>query len=63
MSDRFFREAELREMERRTVDRLVDAIDAGDAERARKLARRMYNEFLSMHDLPQLDHRHLERSR
>ena len=51
MTDRFFSEAELREMERRTVDRLVDAIDAGDSERARKLARRMYNEFLSMHDL------------
>jgi hypothetical protein len=51
MSERFFNEADLRDMERRTVDRLVDAIDAGDAEKARKLARRMYNEFLSMHDL------------
>jgi hypothetical protein len=38
-------------MERRTVDRLTDAIDAGDAERAKKIAHRMYNEFLSMHDL------------
>ncbi len=51
MEARFFSEQELREMERRTVDRLTDAIDDGDAERARKLARRMYNEFLSMHDL------------
>ena len=51
MSERFFTEAELREMERRTVDRLTDAIEAGDAEKAKKLAKRMYNEFLSMHDL------------
>jgi hypothetical protein len=51
MADRFFSEGELRDMERRTVDRLTDAIDAGDAEQAKKIARRMYNEFLSMHDL------------
>jgi len=51
MAERFFTDEELREMERRTVDRLTDAIEAGDTERARKLARRMYNEFLSMHDL------------
>lgn len=51
MSERFFSDAELRDMERRTVDRLCDAIDAGDAEKAKKIARRMYNEFLSMHDL------------
>ncbi|MEX2480265.1 MAG: hypothetical protein WD928_05325 [Gammaproteobacteria bacterium] len=51
MSERFFSDAELRDMERRTVDRLTDAIDAGDAEKAKKIAKRMYNEFLSMHDL------------
>ena len=51
MAERFFTDAELREMERRTVDRLTDAIDAGDAEKAKKIAKRMYNEFLSMHDL------------
>ncbi|MCB1746957.1 MAG: hypothetical protein H6977_02185 [Gammaproteobacteria bacterium] len=51
MSERFFTDAELREMERRTVDRLTDAIEAGDSDKAKKLARRMYNEFLSMHDL------------
>lgn len=51
MAERFFTDDELREMERRTVDRLTDAIEAGDSERAKKLARRMYNEFLSMHDL------------
>ena len=51
MQERFFSDEELREMERRTVDRLTDAIEAGDTEKAKKLAKRMYNEFLSMHDL------------
>ena len=51
MQERFFSDEELREMERRTVDRLTDAIEAGDSEKAKKLAKRMYNEFLSMHDL------------
>lgn len=51
MAERFFTDAELREMERRTVDRLTDAIDAGDADQAKKIAKRMYNEFLGMHDL------------
>lgn len=51
MTDRFFSDQELREMERRTVDRLTDAIEAGDGEKAKKIAKRMYNEFLAMHDL------------
>lgn len=51
MGERFFTDEELREMERRTVDRLTDAIDAGDGEQAKKIAKRMYNEFLAMHDL------------
>lgn len=51
MADRLFNDEELREMGRRTIDRLKEAIDAGDAEAAKKLAQRMYNEFLSMHDL------------
>ena len=38
-------------MGKRTVDRLTEAIDAGDAEQAKKIANRMYNEFLGMHDL------------
>jgi hypothetical protein len=42
---------DIAEMEKLTVDRVTDAIDAGDLEGAKKLARRMYNEFLSMHDL------------
>ncbi|MFT4561942.1 MAG: hypothetical protein ACI9BW_001685 [Gammaproteobacteria bacterium] len=51
MEERFFTDEQLREMERRTVDRLTDAIDAGEPEQAKKIAKRMYNEFLSMHDL------------
>ena len=51
MAERFFSEDELREMEKRTVDRLTEAIDSGDSEKAKKIAKRMYNEFLSMHDL------------
>jgi hypothetical protein len=51
MSERLFSDEELRTMGQRTVDRLTKAIDAGDAEEAKKLAGRMYNEFLSMHDL------------
>jgi hypothetical protein len=51
MQDRLFSEAELREMEKRSVDRLGEAIDAGDAAKAKQIAQRMYNEFLSMHDL------------
>jgi hypothetical protein len=51
MSERVLTEAEIAEMEKRTVDRLVEAIDAGDQEKAKQIARRMYNEFLSMHDL------------
>lgn len=51
MSNRLFSPAEIEEMERRTVDRLKEAIDAGDKEKAKQLADRMYGEFQGMHDL------------
>ncbi|MEM7540623.1 MAG: B12-binding domain-containing protein [Pseudomonadota bacterium] len=51
MTERLFTDEELKEMGRRTLDRLVDAIESGDSERAAKIAKRMYSEFLSMHDL------------
>src|SRR5262245_584460 len=51
MHERLFSQAEIEEMEKRTVDRLMEAIEAGDKEKAKKIAQRMYNEFLSMHDL------------
>src|SRR6516165_1846766 len=51
MAERILAPNEIAEMEKLTVDRVVEAIDTGDTEGAKKLARRMYNEFLSMHDL------------
>jgi hypothetical protein len=49
--NRVFTDEELREMEHRTLDILLEAIDAGDKEKAKKLADRLYKEFQSMHDL------------
>ena len=51
MAERILTQGEIAEMEKQTADRVVEAIEAGDRENAKKLARRMYNEFLSMHDL------------
>jgi hypothetical protein len=47
MAERILSRDEIAQMEKLTADRLVEAIDAG----AKKIAQRMYNEFLSMHDL------------
>ena len=49
--EKLFTENELREMGIRTVDAIISAVDAGDNEKAKKLSRRMYKEFESMHDL------------
>ena len=52
MSDnRLFTVEELKVLGRRTLDLLEEALDKGEQETARKLARRMYREFLGMHDL------------
>src|SRR6266851_9794996 len=51
MAERILSKDEIAEMEKLTVDRLIETIERGDTEGAKKLARRMYNEFLSMHDL------------
>lgn len=51
MAERLFAETELREMEKRSLDRLTEAIEAGETQKAKQIAQRMYNEFLSMHDL------------
>ena len=48
---RLFSDQELKALGQRTLDLLVDALDDGENENAKKLARRMYNEFLGMHDL------------
>jgi hypothetical protein len=49
--NRVFTQEELEEMGQRTVDLLTEAIEAGDKERAKKLAKRMYSEFSIMHDV------------
>jgi len=47
---RIFTDDELREMGTRTLDLLLEAIDAGDGEKARRLAERMYGESALLHD-------------
>ncbi len=49
--ERLFSAEELAEMGKPTVEAIQEAIDQGDGEKAKKLSRRMYKEFLAMHDL------------
>jgi hypothetical protein len=51
MKKRVFSEEELDEMGTRTLDLLTDAIEAGEKEKAKKLANRMHREFSVIHDL------------
>ncbi|HEX8123682.1 MAG TPA: hypothetical protein VF549_20700 [Solirubrobacteraceae bacterium] len=50
-AERWFEEQELRDMARPTMERIVEAIDAGDLERAKALAREGQGEWLMLHDL------------
>jgi hypothetical protein len=47
---RIFTDKELEEMGKRTLDVLIEAIDAGDKQKAKELAKRMYREFNYLHD-------------
>jgi hypothetical protein len=47
---RIFTDEELREMGTRTLDLLLEAIEAGNKEKAKELAQRMYREFNFLHD-------------
>lgn len=49
-SKRLFNDKELKEMGARTLDLLLEAIDVGNKEKAKDLAKRMYNEFNYLHD-------------
>jgi len=49
--DRIFRQEELNDMGRRTLDLLTEAIEEGQKDRARQTANRMYREFSVIHDL------------
>ena len=49
-SKRVFTDKELREMGTRTLDLVLEAIDSGNKEKAKELAKRMYQEFNFLHD-------------
>lgn len=49
-SKRIFTDEELKEMGTRTLDLVMETIDAGDKDKAKELAQRMYQEFNYLHD-------------
>src|SRR5258708_29914673 len=51
MTQRWFSEHELAELSRPTMDRAVEAIDAGDLDEARRLCGEMKHEWQMLHDL------------
>jgi hypothetical protein len=51
MKNKAFTDQELKEMGTLTLDLLTEAIEAGDKDRAKNLAKRMYQESLKMHDM------------
>ena len=51
MPDPWFDSAELEELSRPTMDRAIEAMEAGELERARELCNDMKREWLMLHDL------------
>ena len=51
MTDRWFDPDELAQMSRPTMDRAIEAIDAGDSDTARRLCEEMKSEWQMLHDL------------
>src|SRR5690349_19386067 len=51
MGERWFSDEQLAELSRPTMDRAIEAIDAGDLETARALCEGMKHEWLMLHDL------------
>ncbi len=51
MGERWFSEQELEELSRPTMDRAIEALDAGDVDRARELCEEMRHEWQMLHDL------------
>jgi hypothetical protein len=51
MSERWFTDGELKEMSRPTMDRVIEAIDAGDLEGAKRLCEEMKHEWRFLHDM------------
>ena len=50
-SGRYFSDRELAEMARPVTDRIIDALESGNANLARRLCREVKDEFLVLHDL------------
>src|SRR3954467_12223638 len=51
MAERWFSEEELEEMSRPTMDRAIEAIEAGDLEGAKALCEAMKHEWQMLHDM------------
>jgi hypothetical protein len=51
MSERWFTDEELTEMSRPTMDRVIEAIDGGDLEGAKRLCEEMKHEWRFLHDM------------
>ena len=51
MAERWFAPEELEELSRPTMDRAIEALEAGDADAARRLCEEMKHEWLMLHDL------------
>src|SRR4051794_40112905 len=51
MPDRWFTDDKLAELSRPTMDRAIEAIDAGDLDTARTRCEEMKHEWLMLHDL------------
>jgi hypothetical protein len=51
MGDRWFSDEELAELSRPTMDKAIEALDAGDVDRARALCEEMKHEWRFLHDL------------
>ncbi len=51
MAERWFSDEELEEMSRPTMDRAIEAIEAGDLEQAKALCEAMKHEWRFLHDM------------
>jgi hypothetical protein len=51
MAESWFEAEELRQLSRPTMERAIEALDAGDVETARRLCEEMKGEWLMLHDL------------
>lgn len=50
VGERIWTDEQLAEMSKRTIEKVFDAIDAGEKERAKELTQLMYDQFVHLHD-------------